>query len=155
MLVAQSCLTLRAHNLWPTRLLCPWNSPGKSAGVGSHSLLQRIFPTQGSNPGLSHCRQILYRLSHHPYLKINPARPLGGQWDHLPMTSVNYTGLSDFCSHYFLQSPCSSSTTGEQVRIRRSLQAYQAGPRSPHLEGRQGGWRVILQLDSHSAAHTP
>ena len=47
----------------PSRLLCPWNSPGKNTGVGCHSLLQRIFPTKGSNPGL-HCRQILYHLSH-------------------------------------------------------------------------------------------
>ena len=149
MLVAQSCLTLRAHDLWSTRLFCPWNSPGKSAGVGSHSLLQGIFLTQGSNSGLSHCRQILYHLSDHPYLKINPARPLGGQWDRLPMTSVNHTGLSDFCSHYFLQSPCSSSTTGGQVRVRWNLQAYRAGPRSTHwmpspqLQGRQGCWRVV------------
>ena len=37
---------------------------GKSTGVGCHVLLQGIFPTQGSNPGLPHCRQTLYRLSH-------------------------------------------------------------------------------------------
>ena len=48
----------------PSSLLCSWNSPGKNTGGGSHSLLQRIFPTQGSNVGLSHCRQILYHLSH-------------------------------------------------------------------------------------------
>ena len=42
----------------------PWNSPGQNTGVGSCSLLQGIFPTQGSNPGLPHCRQILYQLSH-------------------------------------------------------------------------------------------
>ena len=41
----------------------PWNSPGQNTEVGSHSLLQGIFPTQGSNPGLSHYRQILYQLS--------------------------------------------------------------------------------------------
>ena len=40
-----------------------WNSPGQNTGVGSLSLLQGIFPTQGSNPGLLHCRQILYQLS--------------------------------------------------------------------------------------------
>ena len=45
-------------------ILCPWNSPGKNTGVGSHSLLQGIFPAQGSNPGLLHCRQILYHMSH-------------------------------------------------------------------------------------------
>ncbi|KAB0388241.1 hypothetical protein FD755_003197 [Muntiacus reevesi] len=45
-------------------LLHPWDFPGKSTGVGCHFLLQRIFPTQGSNPGLPHCRQMLYRLSY-------------------------------------------------------------------------------------------
>ena len=47
-----------------TKLLHPWDFQGKSTGVGCHFLLQGIFPTQGSNPGLSHCRQTLYRLSH-------------------------------------------------------------------------------------------
>ena len=56
--------SLRPHGLQHTRLLCPWNSPGKNTGVGCHSLSQRIFPTEGSNPGLLHCRQILYLLSH-------------------------------------------------------------------------------------------
>ena len=54
---------LQPHELWPTRLLCPWNSPGKNTGVGCHALLQRISLTQGSNPGLLHCRQILYGLN--------------------------------------------------------------------------------------------
>ena len=74
--------SVRPHGLQPTRLLCPWdfpgksagvgaiafsdslyspwNSPGQNAGVGSLSLLQGTFPTQGSKPGLLHCRQILY-----------------------------------------------------------------------------------------------
>ena len=43
-----------------SRLPCPWDSPGRSTGVGCHFLLQGIFPTQGLNPGLLHCRQILY-----------------------------------------------------------------------------------------------
>ena len=43
---------------------CPWNSPGQNTGLGGLSLLQRIFQTQGSNPGLLHCRWILYQLSH-------------------------------------------------------------------------------------------
>ena len=53
----------RPHGLQPTRLRCPWDSPGKNPGVGGHSLFQGIFPTQGSNQGLLHCRQILYHLS--------------------------------------------------------------------------------------------
>ena len=62
-LVTQSCPTL-CDLMEPARLLCPWNSPGKSTGVGCHFLLQGIFPTQGSNPGLLHCGQILSHLSH-------------------------------------------------------------------------------------------
>ena len=51
-------------SLQPHGLYIPWNSPGQKTGVGSLSLLQSIFPTQGSNPGLPHCRKILYQLSH-------------------------------------------------------------------------------------------
>ena len=50
--------------LWPCGLYSTWNAPGQNTGVGSLSLLEGIFPTQGTNPGLSHCRWILYQLSH-------------------------------------------------------------------------------------------
>ena len=46
--------SLRPYGLQPTRLLCPWNSPGKNTGMGCHPLLQGIFPIQGSNPHLLH-----------------------------------------------------------------------------------------------------
>ena len=59
-----SSKSLRTHGLQPARFLCPWSSLGKNTGVGCHFLLQEIFPTQGSNPGLPHCRQILYCVSH-------------------------------------------------------------------------------------------
>ena len=66
-----SCLTWLSHvqlfaTPWtvPTRLLRPWDFPGKSTGVGCHFLLQQIFLTQGSNPSLLHCSQILNCLSH-------------------------------------------------------------------------------------------
>ena len=45
-------------------LYSPWDSPGQITAVGSISLLQGVFPTQGSNPGLPHCRRIPYQLSH-------------------------------------------------------------------------------------------
>ena len=54
----------RSVSLWPHGLHSPWNSPGQNTGVGSCSLFQGIFPTQGSNQGLPHCRRILYQLSH-------------------------------------------------------------------------------------------
>ena len=56
--------SLQLHGLQSSRLLCPWNSPGKNTGVGSHFFFQGISSTQGLNPGLLHCRQILYHLSH-------------------------------------------------------------------------------------------
>ena len=64
-LVAQSCLTLSD----PMNYSLPGfsvygDSPGKNIEVGCHSLLQGSFPTQGSNPGLWHCRKIIYHLSH-------------------------------------------------------------------------------------------
>ena len=57
--------SLRPHGL------SPWNSPDQNAGVCSLFLLQGIFPTQGLNPGLLPCRQILYQLSH----KGSPLKP--------------------------------------------------------------------------------
>ena len=61
------------QGLQPTRLLRPWDFPGKSTGVGCHFLLQGIFLTQGLNPGLPRCRQTLCHLSHQgsPWAKIH------------------------------------------------------------------------------------
>ena len=56
--------SLRSHGLYPSRLLCPWNSPGKDTGVGCYSPLHQIFLIQGLNPILPHFKQILYSLSH-------------------------------------------------------------------------------------------
>ena len=53
-----------SDSLWPHGVYCPWNSPGQNSRVPSLSLLQGIFPTQGSNPGLWYRRWILYQLSH-------------------------------------------------------------------------------------------
>ena len=50
--------------LWPHGPCSPWNSLGRNTGVGSLSFLQGIFPSQGSDPGLSYWRQILYQMSH-------------------------------------------------------------------------------------------
>ena len=53
-----------SDSLRPHGLYSPWNSSGQNTGVGSLFLLQGIFPSQGSNPGLPHCRRILYQLSY-------------------------------------------------------------------------------------------
>ena len=65
-----------SDSLRPHGLNSPWNSPGQNTGVDSLSLLQGIFPTQRSNPGLPHCRQILYQLSN----KGRPKRPKILEW---------------------------------------------------------------------------
>ena len=73
----QSTGSERVRHSWATEwvrvyLICPWDSPCKNTGVGCHALLQGVVPTQGSNPGLLHCKQILYCLSHQgsPYTYI-------------------------------------------------------------------------------------
>ena len=68
--VLQFSCSVMSDSLWPRGLYSPWNFPGHNVGVGSLSLLHRIFPTQGLNPGLPHCRQILYQLSHKGSPKI-------------------------------------------------------------------------------------
>ena len=57
-------LSVVPDNLRPHGLYSPWNSPDQNTGVGSQSLLQGIFPTQGSNRGLLQCRWILHQLSY-------------------------------------------------------------------------------------------
>ena len=63
-LVIQSCSTLCPMDYSPPGSSVDGNSPGQNTGVGSLSLHQGIFPTQGLNQGLPHCRLILYQLSH-------------------------------------------------------------------------------------------
>ena len=62
-MVAQSCQTLQPHGLQPARLLCPWDLQARTLEWVPNALLQQISPTQGSNLGVLHCRQILYCLS--------------------------------------------------------------------------------------------
>ena len=77
----------------------PWNSPGQNTGVGSLCLLQGIFPTQGLNPGLPHCRWILYHLSH-------KASPRILEWVAYPFSSSssqpkNQTGVLCITGRFF------------------------------------------------------
>ena len=93
MLVAQSCPTL-----WiPTdaRLLCPWDSPGKNTGAGSHSLFHGFFLTQGSKPHLLHYREILSHLRH----QESPTPDHGIEFSLLidPQSSPSYRMSSERC----------------------------------------------------------
>ena len=89
---------VKVSQLCPT-LYSPWNSPDQNIGVGSHLLLQGIFPTQGSNSGLLHCGQILYQLSHKgsPRILEYLAYPFssGSSWPR------NQTGVSCIAGGFF------------------------------------------------------
>ena len=90
-----------SDSLRPHGSYIPWNSPGQNTGVGSLSFLQWIFLTQGLNPGLPHCRQILYQLSHkgspkmYKHLQIPPRPKLVYDWGWEPCLLLNWKGL--FC----------------------------------------------------------
>ena len=97
------CLVSESHSVLSDSLrphgLHPWNSPGQNTGVGRLSLLQGIFPTQGPNPDLPHCRQILYQLSHKGNSRIL-------EWVAYPFSSrssqpKNGTGVSCIAGGFF------------------------------------------------------
>ena len=67
----ESCSVI-SNSLQPHGLYSPWNFPGQNTGVGSLSLLQGVFPSQGLNPGVLHYRRILYQLSY----QGSPGKPL-------------------------------------------------------------------------------
>ena len=78
-----AALFTTARTCLSTRFLCPWDSLGKNNGMGYQLLLQGIFPTQGSNQGLPHCREILYHLNHQGSLARTwkqPKRPSAEEW---------------------------------------------------------------------------
>ena len=91
--------SIMSTSLWPHGLCSPWNSPGQDSLVGSLSLLQGIFPTQGSNPGLLHCRWILYQLSHRGNPRILEwvacSFSSGSSWPR------NWTGVSYLAGGFF------------------------------------------------------
>ena len=86
---SESC-SVMSNSLQPHGWYSSWNSPGKNTGVGIRSLLQRIFPTQGSNPGLLYCRQILYHLSHQGSQLINLIKSVDKFYCMIPYTVIFY-----------------------------------------------------------------
>ena len=95
-----------------TRLLRPWDFLGKSTGVGCYFLLQGIFPTQGSNPGLLDYRQTLYHLSHQgsPKTTIWPSNPTTR---HIPWGNQNW---KDTCTPMFTAALFTIARTRKQPR---------------------------------------
>ena len=90
--VAQSQFSsLRPCGLGPSRLLCPWNSPGKNSGVPSQSLLLGIFLTQGLNPGLPHCRHLCHLSHQGAQLKEPREGDMGGKGGNSVSTCTSHT----------------------------------------------------------------
>ena len=122
--------SLQPQELWLTRLLCLWDSPGKNTGVGSHFLLQGNLP----HPSLLHCRQILYCLSHREAFQpqravqvivynIGPKRSVIKTVKTCPLSGRGRNGWS--CSHFLhfplqIHSPASSS----QVQLLSQASAW-------------------------------
>ena len=108
---------LQPYGLQPARLLCPWDSPGKNTGVGCHALLQGIFPTQGLNPDLPHCKWILYCLSHQGSPRIL-------EWVAYPFSKGssrprNRTGISCTAGRFF--------TSYHGIAIEEGIKAEEKG----------------------------
>ena len=122
-----------SDSLQPHRLYNPWNSPGQNTGVGSHSLLQGISPTQGLNPGLPHCGQILYQLSHQGSPRIL-------EWVAYPFYSRssrigNLTGVSCIAGSWATREAhrmwlCKDHGEEEELRKRQSAVRSNPGKRS-------------------------
>ena len=95
---SESC-SVMSHSLWPHGLYSAWDSPGQNTGVGSLSLFQGIFPTQGFSRGLPHCRRILYQLSHKgsPRILERVAYPFSSG----SSRPKNWTGVSCVAGRFF------------------------------------------------------
>ena len=126
LLLVKSYLVM-SNSVQPQGLYSPWNSPGQNTGMGSHSLLQGTFPTQGSNPGLLHYRQILYQLSHKgsPHFTYKGA-VMEDQGPRLSSSSFLYLSIREKGKEYMLtewtspewtlQLPCEATWKYKQAR---------------------------------------
>ena len=95
---SESCSVV-SDSLRPHGLYSPWNSLGQNTRVGSLSLFQGIFPTQELNPGLLHCRQILYKLSHKGSPRI--LKWVVYAFSSRSSQSRNWTGVSCIAGRFF------------------------------------------------------
>ena len=130
---------LRPHGLEPTSLLCPWGLPGKNVGVGCRFLLQRIFPTQGSNPGLLHCRQILSDLILSAFLLAHSIFSIWNSFPHLVYLVNSYEYISEHklhvilsrINHSFISTPVLCSQL--QHSLYYMITMYESFPSFPQL----------------------
>ena len=117
--------SVMTDSLRPHEPYSPWNSPGQNTGVCSLSLLQGIFPTQGLNSGLPHCRWILYELSHQGSPRIL-------EWVAYPFSSESSrprtrTGVSCIARGFFTKWAIREAKWNKSDRERQILNAFACG----------------------------
>ena len=111
-------------------LQSPWNSPVQNTGMGSLSLLQGIFPTQGSNSGLLHCRRILYQLGHKGSPRIL-------DWVDYPFSSRspeprNWTGVSCTTGRFFTNWTIREAPSPSETPINANVDKLDVTPRNAY-----------------------
>ena len=111
---------MQHYGLHPARLLCPWDSLDKSTRVGCHALLQGIFPTQGSNPGLLHCRQSL-PLSHQGSPKTyreprDTRKDAQHHWSSGKFKSKPQWAITSYLSRWLLSKRQQMTSVGQHVK---------------------------------------
>ena len=130
LVIASESRSLVSDCLQPQGLYSPWDSPGQNTGVGSLTLLQGIFPTQGSNLGLPHCRWILYQLSHQGSLRILEwvAHPFssGSSWPR------NRTGVYCMAGRFFTNWATQTLYQIDWVALNLTRDCCTGIPLSPH-----------------------
>ena len=129
---SESCSVL-SDSMWPHGLYSPWNSLGQNIGVDGCSLLQGIFPTQGSNPGPPHCRWILNQLSHQGSPRILEwvaySFSSGSSWPKNP------TGVSCIAGRFFTNWTIRDFISYQKIKKKKS---HNKGHTFPGI-GRGGG----------------
>ena len=126
-------------------LYSPWNSPGQHTGMGSLSLLQEIFPTQGLNPGLPHCRRILYQLSHKESPRIL-------EWVAYPFSSGfswprNWTGVSCIAGGFFTNWAIREANAHKSEQIQEIVEDRRAWHAAVH--GVAKSWKWLNNNDNN------
>ena len=132
--------SVMSDSLQPHGLYSPWKSLGQNTRVGSISLLQRIFPTQGSNPGLPHCRLILYQLSH----KGNP-RIL--EWVVYPFSKYKWNCL--YNRQYDSLQGNAIATLPKTYCLAKTQDTSSISKHQLHLYNRKNNWKMKIKKQYH------
>ena len=131
----QASLSISNSRSLPKLLLCPWNSPGKNTEVGCHFLLQVIFPTQESNPGLLHCRQIFYQLNYQgspSSVQFSSVQLLScvqlfvTPWTAAHQSSLSITNSQSICKLMSIESVMPSTISSFAIPFSSCLQSFSA-----------------------------